>query len=398
MGMHSGHVSVGLVGKPNVGKSTLFSALCSTAADIGDYPFTTIKPNVGVSYISVECPHTIIGEPCNPRAGMCLNGKRLIPVEIIDIPGLIRGASRGKGMGNEFLENIKESDAIILIYDASGSTDLDGNSVDVASTDPEEEISMVRGELVAWAENKIMDGWDRFSKRADLMGEPYDRTLLKKVSSAGLNLADVRKIISAHHLPDKFEKFSPDVIHKIAESFYTVVKKMVSVGNRADLLEEKDRRNLLLRMPETRLISAEYELAITKAISAGFLKTRDPPYNPVKAVTEKQKMAFRKLEAFFRSPSVTRLDSLLTDIIKKDMDMIVVYPVYDENHWTDKDGNILPDAYIVKKGTTALDLAYMVHTDLGKGFIRAIDGRTKRVIGQDHVLSDGDVIRIVSHT
>ena len=76
--------------------------------------------------------------------------------------------------------------------------------------------------------------------------------------------------------------------------------------------------------------------------------------------------------------------------------LIVVYPVEDETHLTDKNGRILPDAYFMKQGSTAKDLAYKVHTDLGEHFIRAIDARTHRIIGGDHILKDGDVIRIVA--
>ena len=79
------------------------------------------------------------------------------------------------------------------------------------------------------------------------------------------------------------------------------------------------------------------------------------------------------------------------------LDLIVVYPVEDEHHLTDKEGRILPDAYFLPKGSTAQDLAYKVHTDIGDHFIRAIDARTQRVIGADHELKDGDVITIISN-
>ena len=78
------------------------------------------------------------------------------------------------------------------------------------------------------------------------------------------------------------------------------------------------------------------------------------------------------------------------------LDLIVVYPVEDETHLTDKEGRILPDAHFMSRGSNAKDLAYKVHTDLGDHFIRAIDAKTHRIIGSDHELKDGDVIRIVS--
>jgi hypothetical protein len=76
--------------------------------------------------------------------------------------------------------------------------------------------------------------------------------------------------------------------------------------------------------------------------------------------------------------------------------LLVVYPVEDEHKLTDKDGNVLPDAYLLEKGSTARDLAYKVHTELGEKFIRAINARTQRVVGQDYALQDGDVIKIIA--
>jgi len=87
---------------------------------------------------------------------------------------------------------------------------------------------------------------------------------------------------------------------------------------------------------------------------------------------------------------------ILGEIIEKILKLIVVYPVYDDSTWTDKEGNVLPDAFLMQAGSTPLDLAYMVHTDIGEGFIRAIDCKSKMVIGKEHPLKDGDVVRIIS--
>ncbi|EQD61989.1 translation-associated GTPase [mine drainage metagenome] len=76
---------------------------------------------------------------------------------------------------------------------------------------------------------------------------------------------------------------------------------------------------------------------------------------------------------------------------------MVVFPVEDESRWTDSKGRVLPDAFLVPRGTTARQLAYRVHTDLGEGFLKAVDARRKRTLGADHPLEPGDVIRVVSH-
>lgn len=389
-------VKIGLVGKPNAGKSTLFSAICSTSAEIGAYPFTTIKPNVGASFIQMECPHVQFGKQCNPNFGTCDNGKRLIPVEIIDIPGLIEGASTGKGMGNEFLENIKEAIAIIQVYDASGHSSMDGTILEKSETDPVDELRAVREELISWVTGKLSDGWDRFSKRADLSGEPFEKSLLKKVSSIGLGQEDLRIISTLSDFREKLEDWDESDFRKFAEVLFTGLKTIVSVGNKVDLLSEGEIENLLERVPDTFLISAEYELTLSKALSNGYISSTDPPFEITHELTEKQRAGIDHISEFFSMKHITRTRELLTTIVLDVLNRIVVYPVYDETHWTDKEGNVLPDAFIMKSGSTALDLAYRIHTDIGEGFIRAIDARTKRTVGKSHELKNGDVIKIIS--
>lgn len=396
--LSSSQVKIGLVGKPNAGKSTLFSAICSTSAEIGAYPFTTIKPNVGASFIETECPHKLVGHECNPNFGACEDGKRLIPVEIIDIPGLIEGASSGKGMGNEFLENIKEAIAIIQVYDASGQSALDGTPMESGATDPLEEIRTVRQELLNWVTGKVSDGWDRFSKRADLSGEPFERSLLKKVSSIGLGQEDLRVIELHHKFKEKLEDWDSSDFDKFAEIMFTNLKTIVTVGNKADLLARDSIDALLEKIPGTFLISAAYELTVSKALANGYITSIEPPFEIIHELTEKQRAGLDRISEFFELNNITRTRDILTRIVLDVLDRIVVYPVYDETHWTDKDGNILPDAFIMKKGDTALDLAYRVHTDIGENFIKGIDAKTKRTVGKSHELNHGDVIRIVSKT
>lgn len=394
----SSHVKIGLVGKPNAGKSTLFSAICSSSAEIGQYPFTTIKPNVGASYITVKCPHTELGKECSPNFGRCESGIRFVPIEIIDIPGLVEGASSGKGMGNEFLENIKEAIAILQIYDASGRSALDGVIVDKKLVDPIEEVNLVIAELFKWVIGKLTDDWDRFAKRADLAGDTFDRALLKRVSSIGMNLGDLHRLESRVKFPEKFENWKEEDFQSFAEFYFSDLRRIIRVGNKVDLISEEERRELKERLEDTFLISAEFELTLSKAKSHGFISSTDPPFGILHNVSEKQKAGLDMISELFRSSYVTRTSDILTRVVLEDLERIVVYPVYDETHWTDKDGSVLPDAFIMKKGETAIDLAYKVHSDIGDNFIRAIDGRSKRVVGKDHVLNNGDILKIVSKT
>lgn len=258
-------LKIGLIGKPNAGKSTLFSAITSIDVDIANYPFTTIKPNVGVSFIKDKCPEDEINEKCNPREGKCINGIRYIPVEIIDVPGLIEGASEGKGMGNEFLDNIRDADIIINLFDASGLTDKEGNASE-NKHNPVEDLTFVNNEILKWIHSKISKDWTKFARKEDNSSERMELKMLKKAATFGLNEKDMFLIISKEKFPDKLINWSDETINNFCSSIIKYVKPIFNVGNKSDLINSEDKKNIENTIGKTYFISAEYELIIEKSI------------------------------------------------------------------------------------------------------------------------------------
>ena len=118
-------IEIGLAGKPNAGKSTFFKSATLIDVAIANYPFTTIEPNVGIAYVRTRCVCRELGIDC----GKCVDGWRFIPVKLIDVAGLVPGAHEGRGLGNEFLDNLRQAEGVIHVVDASGSTDEEGNEV-----------------------------------------------------------------------------------------------------------------------------------------------------------------------------------------------------------------------------------------------------------------------------
>ncbi len=389
-------LKIGLIGKPNAGKSTLFSAITSIDVDIANYPFTTIKPNVGVSFIKDKCPEDEINEKCNPREGKCINGIRYIPVEIIDVPGLIEGASEGKGMGNEFLDNIRDADIIINLFDASGLTDKEGNASE-NKHNPVEDLTFVNNEILKWIHSKISKDWTKFARKEDNSSERMELKMLKKAATFGLNEKDMFLIISKEKFPDKLINWSDETINNFCSSIIKYVKPIFNVGNKSDLINSEDKKNIENTIGKTYFISAEYELIIEKAYKNGYITSDTMDFEYKEKSGPEQKKILNEIKNKFINGEIMGFYDVLTGIIKS-LGYIVVYPVLDEAKWTDKAGNVLPDALLLKDGDNALDLAYKIHTDIGENFIRAINGRTKRVIGKDYKLLNNDVIKIISNS
>ncbi|MCW4035999.1 MAG: 50S ribosome-binding GTPase, partial [Candidatus Bathyarchaeota archaeon] len=157
---------VGLVGKANVGKSTFFGAATMKAVEIAGFPFTTIEANRGVAYLRTPCVCKELGVQDDPVNSACVDGVRLVPVDVIDCPGLIRGAHRGKGLGNQFLDEVRRADALIVVADAAGATDDNGQPVSPGSHDPVEDVRMFEEEFDLWLLSLVRKDWDKIARTA----------------------------------------------------------------------------------------------------------------------------------------------------------------------------------------------------------------------------------------
>ena len=387
-------MKVGLVGKPNAGKSTFFNAVTSAVAQIGDYPFTTIDKNVGIAHVRKPCPSKELGLIPNPNNSLSEDGIRYIPIEVIDVAGLVPGAHEGKGMGNQFLDDLRQADVLIHVVDSSGKTDLEGNSVEMA--DPLEEISFLEDELHHWIANIIIRNWSR-SARAVEAGEKIENFLSERLT--GLKISREAVILSLRKaaISKPIMKWDIDDALILAKTIQQVSKPIVIAANKADVASKQNKKNLA--RVSAILTSSDFELALKNASKANLIEYRSGSSKFTRdsnKLKENQINALNLISDFLKENGSTGVQKCLEKAVLDKLDLIAIYPVEDETHFTDGQQRILPDAFLLPRGSTALDLAYKVHTDIGDSFIRAIDCNSKRVIGRDYELSDGDIIKIVA--
>ena len=394
---------VGIVGKPNVGKTTFFVAATLAPAEIAPYPFTTIKPNRGIAYLRVKCVCQEMGVEDNPVNSACVEGNRLIPVELIDCAGLVPDAWRGRGLGNQFLDEIRKADALIHVVDASGSTDVEGRPCRPGEHDPVEDVHFLEREITMWMAQIIKRDWGKLVRKVEMAGEKLVDALEKRLSGLAVKRTHIIEALRRTGLDlSKPGSWGEEELLAFVDELRKISKPMLIAANKVDVPTAEEN---LERLKETGYLvipcCAEAELALRRAAEKKLIKylPGDPDFEVLKPdkLTEGQKKALELIrERVLARYGSTGVQQAINAAYFDLLGAITVYPVEDPEKLCDHQGRVLPDAYVVPKGTTARQLAYMIHTELGDTFIYAVDARTKRRLGEDYVLKDGDIISIVS--
>jgi len=394
---------LGVVGKPNTGKSTFFSAATMVPAEIANYPFTTIKPNRGIGYVRTPCVHEEFKVKDNPKNSVCLDGVRLIPVELIDIAGIVPGAWEGRGLGNQFLDEIRRADALIHIIDASGGTDCEGRPCKPGENDPLEDIKFFEREITMWMVTILKKDWAKIARTAEADKKGVAAPLEERLTGLGIKRQSVGEAIRRANLNvDKPTAWTDEDFYRFVDNLRHISKPMLIVANKIDLPTAEAN---LERMKELDYMvipcSAEAELALRRAAEKQLIDYKPGDCNFT--VTHPEKLSQSQVKALdairekvLQKNGSTGVQDALNMAYFKLLNMITVYPVEDLEHLADHNGRVLPDAYLVPNGTTSRQFAYIIHTELGESFLYAVDARDKRRIGEDTVLKDRDVISIVS--
>jgi len=398
----------GIIGKPNVGKSTFFNSATLMNVAVANYPFTTINANIGTGYVRVKCVHEELGVKDNPVNSVCQDGIRLIPVRLVDVAGLVPGAATGRGLGNKFLDDLRQADALIHVIDASGGTDEEGRQVEPGSHDPARDIEFVHDEMVSWVESIITKDWARISRTVEsgaTNAQTLGAALAEKLSGLSINESAIEDAVRKLRLKgDKPTAWTKEDIRNFSTQLLEISKPILIAANKCDQPSAKEIiQKLSGSIGKSHVLipcAAEAELVLRKASQAGLI--RYLPGDETFSINDRSKITAQQMKALDKVAEVlkewhgTGVQKAINDSYLRLLDGIVIYPVEDETKYSDKKGNVLPDARIMRKGQTAEDLAYKIHSDLGNTFLYAVDARTGLRHGADYVLKNNDVLKIVA--
>ena len=383
-------MQVGLVGKPSSGKSSFFKAATMIDVAIADYPFTTIKPNVGMGYVITECVCKKYNLKCNPKNSVCIEGKRHVPIKLIDVAGLVPDAHLGKGLGNQFLDDLRQASCLIHIVDTSGKTNAEGKAT--TGYDPCNDVKFLTREIDLWFTNIIERGISKYKSKMKFSKLDLIDVLTDQLTGLGVTKEQIQQTL---------DKVGIDEIEKFATELRNVSKPIIIAANKIDLPESEENLKKLREDFSTLTIiptSAAAEIALRTAKEKGLIEYFDNKFaiKDGSKMDEKQGQGLKFIEEkVLNKYGSTGIQECLNKAVFDVLDYIVVYPVADINKLTDKKGNVLPDAFLVKNGTTLKEFAFSIHSDIGEKFIGGLEAKTKRKLGAGYVLKNNDVIEIL---
>jgi ribosome-binding ATPase YchF (GTP1/OBG family) len=324
----------------------------------------------------------------------------MAPVELLDVAGLVPGAWEGKGLGNKFLDDLRQADAFVNVVDASGSTDPEGNSGNIGQFDPLEDVTFLRREIETWMREIVKNGLSKIARQAKIVGGKPETILHERLAGLNVTEGQIKEAIRRVDLPADPTLWDDDILLALCKEIRLLSKPMIIAMNKADIASEENLDRVRSSGDPAVPTLAETELALKKAATAGLVEytAGDASFRikETAALNDGQKKALGYMAEKLSHFGGTGVQQCLEDAVFRMLDRIAVYPVEDETKYTDHFGRVLPDCILMPRGSTARDMAYKVHTELGEKFIRAVNAKTKRTVGAEYVLQEGDVIRIVA--
>lgn len=396
-------IRIGIIGKTNTGKTTFFNAATLLHADISTYPFTTKRPSTGTAYVQTVCVCRELGLQDRSRNSMCIDGWRFIPVELVDLPGLIKGSWKGKGLGTQFLSVASQADALLHVVDASGSVDADGKLTRAGQGNPVADVYDIEEELTRWFVKIVDKSVSKIRRQA--AEKDIDKAVFEALAGLKVRFDQVQKALHETELADlEIKNWKTGDIERFAQKIREISKPTMIIANKMDLAyAEQNHKRLSQEFGRALVIpcSADAELALRRAEEKGYIRyiPGEETFQvlaPGKLTSEQSKALMYVQQRVFAKLIRTGVQFALNSCVFKLLNMNCVYPVEDQEKFSDKRGNVLPDVHLVPYNATLSDVAGHIHSELAQTMIYGIDARTGVRLPADYIVRDRDVIKIVA--
>ncbi len=389
---------IGLVGKPSVGKSTFFNAATMNDVPEGAYPFTTIDPSVGEAYVRVDCAAPEFDHTCTPNHGYCEEGTRYVPVKLVDVAGLVPGAHEGRGLGNQFLSDLNETDVLVHVVDFSGTTDMEGEATE--GHDPREDIDFLENELDMWYLDILEKGIERYRSGYEGEEKEIEVDLAEQMSAFRTNKDEIKQVILSLGLELDPETWDEADQERLAREIRIRTKPMIVAANKMDTPEAQENFEEITSDPEYEHltvvpVSAHAEKALKQADEQGAVAYRPgaSEFDIVADLSDEQAAGLEQIRSFVTEFEGTGVQQAIETALFEEFGAIAVFPGAESPQ---EDGTFLQDCFVLPEGATAEEFAYFLHTDIGEGFLHGKDVRSGRQIGSDHELDHRDVVEITT--
>ncbi|CAG8978198.1 hypothetical protein HYALB_00011433 [Hymenoscyphus albidus] len=399
---------IGLVGKPSSGKSSTLNSLTDASSKVGNFPFTTIDPQRAIGYLQIDCPcaRFNVSYRCKPNYGACIEGRRSVPIELLDVAGLVPGAHEGKGLGNKFLDDLRHADALVHVVDVSGTTDAEGKAT--RGYDPSQDIVWLRSEIVQWILGNLMQKWGSIKRRHIAVKATAVETLQGQFSGYGSTSAVIARTLEKMALKEPLEHWSDETVSKVVNAFTDEKFPTVIALNKIDHADADKNISKIAKMQDPKsivLCSAISEIFLRKLAKQGFIKynegsefvdTRedliadgDPEGGGLKEMDEKLKTRLENLKDMvlyrFGSTGVVQVLSRAAELLG----LVPVFPVRNVSSFSSGASGsnaVFRDCVLVKRGTTVAECARKVIGDAPLAYVEGAGGVR---VSEDDLVSIG---------
>ena len=399
-------LTIGIIGKPSSGKTTFLNAACLTHAKVSEIPFTTIEPNIGVAYVKTKCVCRELNVIDNPKNSLCIDGMRFIPINLIDVAGLVPDAHKGKGLGNKFLNDLIKADVLLHIVDITGSLNKSGKLVSMGENDPYEDILFLENEINLWFKEILeREDWTKFTKGILAEKRKVVESLHDRLSGVKINKQQIIHSLRISNLTGRNPSQWTDLeLLDFSKTLRKRAKPILIIANKIDKeISESNLRELKKKYVDPIIPCSALAEHFLRKYHERKIINYIPGSNDFE-ILDKNKLNSNELEMLEKIKTKiltpyknTGIQSALDYASLTMVNQICVYPVSDVNTYSDNKDNVLPDVFLVEKGTLLRDFVReKIHTELAENFMFGIDAKTKKRLGENYELQDGDIVKIVT--